>query len=158
MSPWLITTTGWPNVGLRLGLAVLRVVTQPAAVAAGQPCNVLACASLIEKLGQDKPERLADLREKVAADLVEVVGGPYLEREDPLLPPESQLWNLLRGQSVYQELLGKEVTVFGRRRFGFQAHLPLLLQTAGFTHALLITFDESSSLPPPSMRISRLPA
>jgi alpha-mannosidase len=119
----------------------------PASWAAGQPANVLACASLIERLGQKHPERLAELREKVSADLVEVVGGPYLEREDPLLPPESQLWNLLRGQAVYQELLGKEVTVFGRKRFGFGAHLPLLLQTTGFTHALLVSFDESA-LPP----------
>ena len=42
MSPWLITTTGWPNLGLRLGLAVLRVATQPAAVAAAAAVTALA--------------------------------------------------------------------------------------------------------------------
>jgi hypothetical protein len=123
----------------------------PAAWDAGQPCNVLACASLLERLG---PDRLGELREKVAADLVEMVGGPYREREDPLLPLESQLWNLLHGQAVYQELLGKEVTVFGRRRFGFQTHLPLLLQSTGFTHALLVSFDESVLPPHHSTMIS----
>jgi hypothetical protein len=122
-------------------------VPWPTAWSAGQPCNLLACGSLIERVGQHSADRLGELREKVTADLVEVIGGPYLEHEDPLLPPESQLWNLMRGQAVYRELLGKEVTVFGRRRFGFQAHLPLLLQTTGFTHALLVSFDESS-LPP----------
>jgi alpha-mannosidase len=122
-------------------------VPWPAAWAAGQPLNVLACARLLERLGEQTGGRLTELREKVAADLVEVIGGPYVEREDPLLPPESQLWNLVHGQAVYQELLGKEVTVFGRRRFGLQAHLPLLLQTTGITHALLVSFDESS-LPP----------
>jgi hypothetical protein len=34
VSPWLITTTSWPDLGFRLSLAVLRAVTQPAAVAA----------------------------------------------------------------------------------------------------------------------------
>src|SRR5262249_23718803 len=73
----------------------------------------------------------------------EVVGGDYAEREDTLLPLESQLWNLLHGQAVYQELLGQEVQVYARRRFGFQASTPLLLQNAGISHALLVSFDDS---------------
>src|SRR5262249_23500729 len=58
-------------------------------------------------------------------------------------PLESQLWNLLHGQAVYQELLGQEVQVYARRRFAFQASTPLLLQNAGLSHALLVSFDES---------------
>ena len=73
---------------------------------------MLACAELIERLGREQPGRLAELREKVSADLAEVIGGPYREREDPLLPVESQLWNLLHGQAVYRDLLGKDVQVF----------------------------------------------
>lgn len=111
----------------------------PGAFAAGQPCNVLAAADLLRRL---PPERLSQLREKVGADLVEVIGGCYVEREDPLLPIESQLWNLRRGQSAYQELIGRELKVFGRRRFGFHASTPMLLQANGFTHALLISFDD----------------
>jgi hypothetical protein len=34
VSPWLIPTTSWPGLGFRVGLAVLRTVTQPWAVAA----------------------------------------------------------------------------------------------------------------------------
>src|SRR5262249_51702958 len=72
---------------------------------------------------------------------VEVIGGCYVEREDPLLPIESQLWNLRRGQSAYQELLGRELKVFGRRRFGYHSASPMLLHHNGFTHPLLVSFD-----------------
>src|SRR5262249_42889980 len=77
----------------------------PGAFDQGQPCTLIACASLLERLGKDHPDRLAGLRERVEADTAEVCGGPYVEREDPLLPLESQLWNLLKGQEVYERLL-----------------------------------------------------
>jgi alpha-mannosidase len=115
----------------------------PAAFAAGEPINVIACAELLERMSKERPDVLAEVREKVAADLAEVLGGPYREREDPFLPLESQVWNLLHGQAVYQELLGKEVRIFARKRFGFHHQLPLLLQSVGITHALLVPFDES---------------
>ncbi len=109
----------------------------------GEPLNVIACASLLERMSKERPELLAELREKVAADLAEVLGGPYREREDPFLPLESQVWNLLHGQAVYQELLGQEVRVFARKRFGFHHQLPLLLQSVGIAHVLLVPFDEA---------------
>lgn len=115
----------------------------PAALAMGQPCNVIASGQIVEHLGRDHPEQLAQLREKVAADLACVLGGGYLEREDPLLSIESQLWNLLKGQKVYQELLGQQVRIFARRRSGFHAQLPLVLQSVGLTHALLLAFDDA---------------
>jgi hypothetical protein len=109
----------------------------------GEPVNVIACASLLERMSTERPELLAEMREKVAADLAEVLGGPYREREDPFLPLESQVWNLLHGQAVYQELLGQEVRVFARKRFGFHHQLPLLLQSVGIAHVLLVPFDEA---------------
>jgi hypothetical protein len=115
----------------------------PAAFDKGLPLNVVAAASLLERLGRDRPERLAALRERVAGSLVEVCGGPYLEHEDALLPVESQLWNFLKGQQVYRELLGQEVTVFGRRRFAAHPQLPLFLQSAGISRALFVAFDEA---------------
>jgi hypothetical protein len=115
----------------------------PAALPAGQPINVIASAHLLERLSKEQPQRFAELREKVAGNLAEVLGAPYLEREDPFLPLESQVWNLLHGQSVYQELLGQEVRIFARKRFGFHHQLPLLLQCVGISHALLVPFDES---------------
>lgn len=114
----------------------------PAALGAGQPVNVIACAKLLESLAKEHPARFTDLREKVGADLAEVLGCGYAEREEPLLPLESQLWNLLKGQSIYRELLGREVRVCARRRFGYHPQTPLLLQNTGFTHALLVPFDD----------------
>jgi hypothetical protein len=115
----------------------------PASFERGQPLNLLACAALLQRIAKEQPERHAALCERLGGDLAEVIGGPYLEREDALLPLESQLWNLLKGQEVYQELLGQEVRVFGRRRFGHYPQLPLLLQSVGISRALLVSFDES---------------
>ena len=115
----------------------------PAALAKGQPCSVIACASLLERLGREQPDKLALLRERVAADLAEVVGGPYAEREDALLPLESQLANLRKGLAVYKELLGQEPRVFGRKRFGFHPQLPQLLNSVGINRVLMLAFDDS---------------
>src|SRR6185437_4491462 len=109
----------------------------------GLPLNFVACSALIERLGKEQPERLAALRERVQGDNAEVCGGAYLEREDTLLPLESQMWNLLKGRQVHQDLLGQEVRVFARKRFGFHPHLPLLLQNVGITRALFVAFDEA---------------
>src|SRR5262249_25003393 len=75
----------------------------PASFELGQPLNVVASASLLERLGREQPERLAALRERVHRDVAEVCGGPFVEREDPLLPLESQVWNLLRGLAAYRQ-------------------------------------------------------
>jgi hypothetical protein len=119
----------------------------PAALDQGLPLNVIACASLLEHWGSAQPERLTALRERVAANLAEVCGGPYRESEDALLPLESQLWNLTEGQATYQKLLGSEIRVFARQRFGHHHFLPLLLQSVGISKAVLLAFDEAV-LPP----------
>jgi hypothetical protein len=109
----------------------------------GLPLNFVACSALIERLGKEQPERLAALRARIQSDGAEVCGGAYLEREDTLLSLESQMWNLLKGRQVHQDLLGQEVRVFARKRFGFHPHLPLLLQNAGIARALFVAFDEA---------------
>jgi hypothetical protein len=115
----------------------------PASLDQGFPLNVVAPGAVLEKLGQEDPERLTALRERVHADLLEVCGGPYVEREDALLPLESQLWNLNKGLDTYKQLLGQEIQIFGRKRFAAHPQLPLLLQSVGLRRALLLTFDES---------------
>jgi len=116
----------------------------PATLEQGLPLNIVAAASLLEKLGREHPERIAMLREKVANDQVEVCGGPYVEREEALLPVESQLWNLTKGMSTYQALLGQEIKVFARRRFGAHPQLPLYLNSVGLHRALLLAFDDAT--------------
>jgi hypothetical protein len=116
----------------------------PGAIAAGQPGNVLASAALLEKLHQANPERFAELAKLVQADQAEVCGGSYLEREDALAPVESQLWNLRKGLEVSRTLLGADVRVFARRRFGAHPQLPVWLNQQGITRALLLPLDEGT--------------
>jgi hypothetical protein len=115
----------------------------PASADKGLPLNVIACGSLLERLGREQAERLAALRQLATAGTAEVCGGIYLEREDPLLPLESQLWNLTRGLAVTRDLIGQEVRVFARRRFGFHPQLPLWLQAAGIGRVVLVAFDDA---------------
>jgi hypothetical protein len=115
----------------------------PASFDKGLPLNLLAPGALLEKLGKANPQRLTALRQRVQSEVVEVCGGPYLERGDALLPVESQLWNLRKGLATYKELLGQEIRVFGRKRFGAHPQLPLLLNSVGLRRALFVSFDES---------------
>src|SRR5439155_14363801 len=96
----------------------------------------------LERLAASHPERMAKLRERLATGTIEVCGGCYAEREDPLLPLESQLWNLRKGLAVSEELLGQPVRVFARGRFGFHPQTPSLLQAAGLSRAIVLAFDE----------------
>jgi hypothetical protein len=115
----------------------------PLAVEKGQPFNLIASAAILQQLGTNHPDRLDELGKKVLAELVEVCGGPSLEREDGLLPVESQLWNLLKGQEQYERLLGAKVNVFARKRFAAHPHLPLLLNNIGLNRVVLVPFDDA---------------
>ena len=75
--------------------------------------------------------------------MAEVCGGGYLEREDGLLPIESQLWNLAKGQAVAKKLLGQPVHVYARRRFGAYPQLPMWLNQYGMTKAVLLPLDDA---------------
>jgi hypothetical protein len=119
-----------------------------AALAGNLPVNLVACTRLLEQLAEHQPAHLEQLRAAVQAGHAEICGGPYVEREDPLLPLDSQLWNLRHGLDRARALLGGgEVRVFARRRFGFHPQTPLFLSTNGVTKALFLTFDESAAVP-----------
>jgi hypothetical protein len=116
----------------------------PASFELGLPVNFVASGAVLERLKEARPDRLGLLRERLAVDQAEVCGGCYLEREDALLPVESQLWNLRTGLAVSRELLGRDIAVFARRRFAAHPQLPLFLASNGLTKALFLTFDESA--------------
>ena len=80
----------------------------PASFASGIPFNLVGCTALLEKLAAARPDLLAALRERLANDTADFCGGPYLEREDAILPVESQIWNLLKGLEVSEQLLGRK--------------------------------------------------
>lgn len=119
----------------------------PASLLLGNALNVLASGVLLEKLAREQPDKLAELKDRIQSDQAELCGGLYREREDSLMPVDSQLWNLSKGQQVARQLLGTDIRVFARKRFGFHPQLPLLLTTSGITRCLLLAFDENSGLP-----------
>ncbi len=50
MSPWLITTTAWPQATTFLVRVMARVVTEPAALALAATVPVLSGAALLARL------------------------------------------------------------------------------------------------------------
>jgi hypothetical protein len=116
----------------------------PSAPQKGQPLNVVASGALLDKLKQAHPERIAELRERIKSDQIEVCGGCYTEREDSLLPIESQLWNVMRGLTASRAALENDVRIYARRRGGAYPQLPQLLTAAGITRAVMVSYDDSS--------------
>jgi len=113
----------------------------PGAFARELPVNLLTSLATLEKLAQEQPDLLATFRQRVQDDKLELLTGAAVEREDALLPIESQLWNLERGSTKYQELLQGELRVFGRQRFAAHPQLPLYLNTFGIGKAALLALD-----------------
>ena len=116
----------------------------PASFEATAPLNVIASASMLETISKNHPELWQRIREGVDNDSLQVCGGCYLEREDTLLPMESQFWNLLKGREVSQQLLGKPINVFARKRFYAHPQLPMFLSSVGLNRALMLTLDDSA--------------
>lgn len=116
----------------------------PATYANEFAMNIVLTGAQLQEMATQQPERLAELASRFQNEQVEVCGGSFMEREDALLPLDSQLWNLLEGQKIARALLGSEIRVFARRRFGFHPQLPLLLGTTGITRAVFQSFDEGA--------------
>ncbi len=116
----------------------------PGTLAAGLPLTVAASAELLERQARDHPERSAELRAAFRPDLpaaVDIACGGYAERDDVLLPPESQWWNLVRGRAAVKQLLGVEPAVYARRRTAAHPQTPAYLQHCGYKYAVLAATD-----------------
>jgi hypothetical protein len=117
----------------------------PAALSAGSPLNLMVTGRALERLKEQNPERIAELRAKldeaIQPPVLEIVGGVYREREDALLPVESQLWNLRAGRAEAKEILGANVEVLARKRSANHPHIPAWVQASGLRRALLGSFD-----------------
>lgn len=119
----------------------------PVALELGVHTNLISDARTLEILAEQSPTKFAELRDAMQSERAEVLSGGFVEREDPILPIDSQLWNLRHGLDRVKELLGVDVRVYARKRFGYHPHLPLFLSSNGITKALFLTFDENSGLP-----------
>jgi hypothetical protein len=116
----------------------------PESLAAGLPVCVVASGETFEQLAEQAPERFAELKAKFLPDLpsaVDLCCGAYRDREDALMPAESQLWNLTAARAAVKKLFAAEPTVYARKTSAFHPQLPGWLQHAGFKHAVLISQD-----------------
>jgi hypothetical protein len=119
----------------------------PASFALGFPLNVIATGQVLEKFATDFPERAAALKKKLDPDIqppvLEICGGNYREREDALLPIESQLWNFQKGRASVKQSLGVNVEVYGRKRTALHPQTPQFIHLNGLRHALFLNFDNA---------------
>lgn len=116
----------------------------PASLSHGLPLTLLASGELLEQLAAGAPERFAELKAKFIPDLpsaVDVACGSYREREDVLLPAESQWWNLRKARQTVRTLFGVETEVYGRKRSAYHPQLPAWMQHHGYRKAVIVSFD-----------------
>ena len=105
-----------------------------------QPINWIAAGrelegALIAPLESSDPDASEPPR-------VEICGGPFIERADDLLPLESQLWNLKRGQAAVRTS-NAEPGVFVSRVSAWHAQSPQVLQRAGYSKCIFVPFDDA---------------
>jgi hypothetical protein len=110
----------------------------------GLPCTVLASGELLDRLAAERPERFAELQAKFLPNLpsaVDLVTGAYHERDDALLPAESQWWNMAKARAAAQRLLGADAATYGRVKSANHPQVPGWALHAGFKHATLFSLD-----------------
>ncbi len=116
----------------------------PESLAAGLPICVTGSGEAFDQLAELAPERFAELKAKLIPDLpsaVDLCCGSYRDREDALMPMESQWWNLGAAREAVKKLFGVEPAVYTRKISAFHPQLPGWLQHMGFKHAILISQD-----------------
>src|SRR5690606_38987691 len=73
---------------------------------------------------------------------VDLVGGSYQEGPTSVLPIESVLWEIDRGQDTFRKLFGRTPQVWARRRYGFSSLMPQLLDRARLPFAIHTALDD----------------
>ncbi len=106
------------------------------------PLNLLINGRTLQLLAEENPEALDLIRRRWEAGTLGIVGGEEDEPAVPLMPLESIADELERGMAIYERLLGRRPSVFGRRRFGLSPLMPQVLLHSGLTGALHATLDD----------------
>ena len=70
------------------------------------------------------------------------VGGEFRETATPLLSVQSVIWQLQRGAETYRSLFDRTPTTWGRKRFGVDPTMPLLINRAGMSAGLHFVIDD----------------
>ncbi|MFW6168959.1 MAG: hypothetical protein ACODAD_00615 [Planctomycetota bacterium] len=106
------------------------------------PVNLLLTAELLRHMAHEAPDTFAELRRRLEAGAVGLIGGDPSEERTPLHSCETVLRRLRAGLATFDEFLGARPTVYGRRRYGLSGLYPQLLQQLGFSGALHATLAE----------------
>ncbi len=114
----------------------------PKLLMGSKPVSFLITASDAEQLARDKPDVAKLLREAVLRESAEVIGGEWREVPSPLMPLESVLHDIRRGQAVCQQLFRRAPTTWGRRRFGLHPLMPQILKKCGYSAACHFLLDD----------------
>lgn len=102
----------------------------------------LAPGMAIEALAKADPELIPAILRGVEGGWIDLIGGPYDEADEPLLPLESVFWRYRKGNEVYrQHFDDRGVETFARRRFGLYPQLPQIVQRFGFRFGLHTALD-----------------
>src|SRR5262249_1015776 len=121
--------------------------TLPKALPVAHPVNLITSGAMLERICNEFPDRFEELRRHFSdaggTPALEICLGAYHEREDTLLPSESQLCNLRQGLATARELLNAEVRVFARKRSAFHPLLPLYLHATGYEKGVFLSFDNA---------------
>ena len=107
-----------------------------------KPISFQMTASDAEQLATEKPEIAKLLREAVQRETAEVIGGEWREVPSPVMPLESVLHDMRRGQLACKRLFSREPTTWGRRRFGLHPLAPQLITKCGYNAAMHFLLDD----------------
>lgn len=108
------------------------------------PLTIVGSVKVLERLASEALQRWEELKAQAQADApgnVTLCCGADCEREDALMPLESQWWNLRQARRRCQELLGVSASVYGRMKSAYHPQLPSWLQATGYEQAVMLSLD-----------------
>lgn len=116
----------------------------PCKFSSARPVTLLATSGTLNKLAAGHPGQFAELKAAIPKDLpasVDLAVGAAQERDDALLPLESQLWNIRQALTEVELLFGIPPKLYGRAQSQYHPLLPSWLNQAGFTGMLALNLD-----------------
>ncbi|CAN5384792.1 hypothetical protein BH11PLA2_BH11PLA2_08040 [soil metagenome] len=115
----------------------------PAPFRVERPVTMIASSASLLTLRDSEPKHFATLKAAPPGS-IDFAVGVTAERDDTLLPVESQLWSMTQARTDAKSLLDIDVRLFARRTAEYHANLPGWLSMAGFTGAILLNLDSSA--------------
>jgi len=108
-----------------------------------RPLSVLLHGDMLNAIADSSSDLAKQLRDKVDAGNLSVVGGEASELPVGMMSIESALNQLLAGKKTFEEHLGEPASVYLRRTSGLHHLTPRLLEGLGFSGAMHFTLDKA---------------